>query len=268
MRSLHLRFVEGFSFGANMTSITVFGKNIRKDDDGRFSLNDLHKAAMAKGHATDSHAPSKFLRNDGVQAFIAEIDSKNNDLESDGQKRASVKSTKGGKSQGSFACELVAMRYAGWISASVEVEVYKTFQKVIHADEGLTADLIDRQTDPDASKRLAARAQGKATRNHFTDTLKNHGVNGVGYARCTDAIYKPLLGGTAKQIKSERGLLEKTNLRERMTRLELVASMFAEEVAIERISAAKAQGNHECERHSREAGEETKAVISKSAALS
>ncbi len=243
--------------------ITVFGTNIRKDVDGRFSLNDLHKAAMAKGHATESHAPSKFLRNDGVQAFIAEVDSKNNSLESDGQKRASVKSTKGGKNQGSFACELVALRYAGWISSSVEVEVYQTFQKVIHADEGLTAGMIDRQKDPEAVKRLAARAQGKVTRLHFTDVLKDHGVTGNGYALCTDAIYKPLLGGTAKQIKNKRGLPEKANLRESMSRLELVASMFAEEVAINRIEITEAQGNRECQRHSREAGEETKAVINR-----
>jgi hypothetical protein len=46
-----------------------------------------------------------------------------------------------------------------------------------------------------------------------------------------------------------------------MSRLELVASMFAEEVAIERISTNQAQGNQECARHSKEAGEETKAVM-------
>lgn len=249
-----------------MNQITVFGKNIRKDEEGRFSLNDLHKAAMATGHATDGHRPSKFMRNDSVQAFIKEIEGKNNDLEGKAQKSALVKTTKGGQNPGIYATELVALRYAGWISSSVEVEVYKTFQQVVHADEKLTADLIDRQTNPEASQRLAIRAQGKATRNHFTETLKNHGVSGVGYAACTDAIYKPLLGGTAKQIKDARGLPVKANLRENMSRLELVASMFAEEVAIERINTTNAKGNSECERHSREAGEETKAVIRKSVA--
>lgn len=243
--------------------ITVFGTNIRKDTNGRFSLNDLHKAATVKGYATESHAPSKFMRNDGVRAFVAELESKNNDLDSHGQKRPLVESIKGGKNKGTYACELVALRYAGWISSSVEVEVYQTFQKVIRADEDLTADMIDRQSDPEAMKRLAARAQGKATRLHFTDVLKDHGVTGAGYALCTDAIYKPLLGGTAKQIKTERGLPEKANLRESMSRLELVASMFAEEVAINRIEITEAQGNRECQRHSKEAGEETKAVINR-----
>lgn len=246
-----------------MNQITVFGKNIRKDEEGRFSLNDLHKAAMATGHATNSHKPSEFLSNKGVQDFISKIDSR---TESKAGIPASVKSVKGGKNPGTYATELVALRYAGWISSSVEVEVYKTFQQVVHADEKLTADLIDRQANPEASQRLAIRAQGKVTRNHFTETLKNHGVSGVGYAACTDAIYKPLLGGTAKQIKDARGLPAKANLRENMSRLELVASMFAEEVAIERINTTNAKGNSECERHSREAGEETKAVICKSVA--
>lgn len=239
--------------------ITVFGTNIRKDAEGRFSLNDLHKAAMAKGHATESQRPGSFLKADGIKEFVDTLDGKN----SDALFVASVKTVKGGKNQGTFACELVALRYAGWISSSVEVEVYQTFQKVIHADEDLTADMIDRQSDPEAMKRLAARAQGKATRLHFTDVLKDHGVTGAGYALCTDAIYKPLLGGTAKQIKSERGLFEKANLRESMSRLELVASMFAEEVAINRIEITEAQGNRECQRHSKEAGEETKAVINR-----
>ena len=238
-----------------MTAITVFGTNIRKDAEGRFSLNDLHKAAMDKGYATASQRPGNFIKS--VKSFLDALNENATVVAI--QKQA-------GKGGGTYASELVALRYAGWISSSVEVEVYKTFQKVIHADESLTTDLIERQTNPEVIKRLAARAQGKVTRNHFTDTLQDHGVNGVGYALCTDAIYKPLLGGTAKQIKTARGLPAGANLRENMGRLELVASMFAEEVAIERIKTTKATGNRECERHSREAGEETKAVITKAVA--
>lgn len=234
------------------TEITVFGTNIRKDAEGRFSLNDLHKAAMTKGHATESQRPGNFIKSS--KDFL--------DVVNDNATVVAIKK-QAGKGGGTYATELVALRYAGWISSSVEVEVYQTFQKVIHADEDLTADMIDRQTDPEAMKRLAARAQGKATRLHFTDVLKDHGVTGTGYALCTDAIYKPLLGGTAKQIKNERGLPEKANLRESMSRLELVASMFAEEVAINRIEITEAQGNRECQRHSKEAGEETKAVINR-----
>lgn len=235
-----------------MTAITVFGSNIRKDEHGRFSLNDLHNAAIAKGHATTSQRPGNFIKS--AKSFI----------DATNLNATKVAITKqAGKNGGTFAVELVALRYAGWISPTVEVEVYQTFQKVIHADEGLTADLIDRQSDPEAIKRLAARAQGKVTRSHFTETLANHGVTGAGFAVCTNEIYKPLLGGTAKEIKAARNLPAKSNLRESMSRLELVASMFAEEVAIERIKATEATGNRQCARHSKEAGEETLAVINR-----
>ncbi len=57
--------------------------------------------------------PSAFLQSDSVKGFVAELD------ESDATIIASVKSIKGGKKQGTYATELVALRYAGWISAKV-----------------------------------------------------------------------------------------------------------------------------------------------------
>lgn len=54
---------------------------------------------------------------------------------------------KGGKHQGSYAIRAVALRYAAWIDKSLETEVYRTIERVVDADESLTADLIDRQTD-------------------------------------------------------------------------------------------------------------------------
>ena len=140
-------------------------------------------------------------------------------------------------------------------NTALEVQAYKTYQRVINADESFATSMIDRQTSPESSERLAMRANAKVTSQHFTATLTTHGVKGEGFEQCADAISKPLLGVSANQVKLER-----------LTRLELVASMFAEEVAIERIKTTKATGNRECERHSREAGEETKAVITKAVA--
>lgn len=137
-------------------------------------------------------------------------------------------------------------------NAALEVEAYRTYHRVINADESLTASMIDRQTSPESSERIALRAIVKVTSQHFNSTLTHHGVEGEGFDQCADAISTPLLGVSASQVKLER-----------LSRLELVASMFAEEVAIERIKNTKASGNRECVRHSREAGEETKAVITR-----
>lgn len=99
--------------------------SIRRDHQGRYSLNDLHRAAMMAGKATESQRPGNFLKADTVQAFIDAYDAE----ESDATKIASVHSVKGGKNQGTYAVELIAIRYAAWIDPSFEVKVYRTFQR-------------------------------------------------------------------------------------------------------------------------------------------
>lgn len=238
-----------------MNTITLFNKTIRQDENGRYCLNDLHKAAMANGYATKNHRPTEFLRSEPVKAFLAE-------LEKVGESH--IKTTKG-RSGGTYTTELVALRYAGWISPKVEVEVYKTFQKVANADEGLTHDLIERQQDPEAQKRLAARAQSKVSRLAYTETLKQHGVDGIGYALCTNAIYKPLFGAGASDLRQSKGLDKKANIREHMSSMELAATMFAEEVAADRIRKAEANGNEQCQKYSENAAKETRKVLENNA---
>jgi hypothetical protein len=220
------------------TALTVFDTNVHLDQDGRFSLNDIHKAAMAKGYATPSQIPSAFLSSDKVKDFIRVLE-----LETG---KPVIKTRKGRGITGTYAVRLIALRYAGWLRAEVEIEVYDTFDQVKRADEGLTANLIDRQRDPEASKRLAIRAQGKATRNALTSTLASHGVTGRGYADCTNAIYTPILGGPASEIRESRQLKPAANLREHMSGKELAAVMLSEEIARERIDQTNARGNEPC----------------------
>jgi hypothetical protein len=54
-------------------NIQVFETAIRIDAAGRYSLNDLHAAAIKSGNATASHAPAQFLRNDSVKSFLSLI---------------------------------------------------------------------------------------------------------------------------------------------------------------------------------------------------
>lgn len=235
-----------------MKEITVFDQTIKHDADGRFCLNDIHKAAMSCGYASESQRPGPFMQSASVQAFIAEIES-----------NATIPAVKksSGRYGGTYATELVALRYAGWISAKVEVAVYQTFQKVLHANEALTHDLIERQTDSGAIERLAARAQGKVARLGYTATLKDHGVTGAGFGQCTNAIYGPLFGGTAKQLREQAGLAARANIREHMDSKALISTMFAEMVAAERIRKNKASGNAQCVMHSNNAATETRRVV-------
>lgn len=122
-----------------MRMITIESVTVRTDAQGRYCLNDLHRAAIANGKATESHAPAQFLKTGKVQDFIAALDADDQCGESriaqkisDVKKITSVHSVKGGKSQGTYAVELVAIRYAAWIDPAFEIRVYRTFQAAAH----------------------------------------------------------------------------------------------------------------------------------------
>lgn len=93
---------------------------VRQDTFGRYCLNDLHRAAVAQGKATESQRPSVFLRSEGISAFVQKL--------SEALKSASVNIIKGGLESGSWADELVAIRYAAWIEPAFEVQVYEQFR--------------------------------------------------------------------------------------------------------------------------------------------
>lgn len=103
-----------------MNSITISNTAIRRDAEGRYSLNDLHKAAMAVGAAVASQKPSEFLRAKGATSFIEALETKAG--------ISALDVTKGGSAPGTYADELVALRYAAWINPAFEVEVYRTFR--------------------------------------------------------------------------------------------------------------------------------------------
>lgn len=100
--------------------ISIDGVFIRQDQDKFYSLNDLHKAAIAAGKANESQRPSEFLKSKSAQSFVQSV--------SDAINVASVKTYKGGIFQGTYGHELVAIRYAAWIDSAFEVKVYQIFR--------------------------------------------------------------------------------------------------------------------------------------------
>lgn len=105
----------------DITLINLHGVYVRVDADGRYCLNDLHRAAMANGKATESQRPGEFLKTGQIKRFVDRL--------SDAKKIASVVSVRGGKRQGTYGHELVVSRYAAWIDVDFEIEVYETFQQ-------------------------------------------------------------------------------------------------------------------------------------------
>ncbi|ENG4186671.1 KilA-N domain-containing protein [Providencia rettgeri] len=100
--------------------VSVNGVSVRVDNEGRYNLNDFHAAAMMDGKATESQRPGVFLKSRQISRFVQAL--------SDATKSASVKVIKGGLNQGTWAMELVVIRYAAWLKPEFEILVYNTFK--------------------------------------------------------------------------------------------------------------------------------------------
>ena len=97
--------------------IVVFDTTVNLDQDGRFSLNDIHKAAKSKGLATDSQRPGAFLRNKDVQKYIDE-------LKKHASNSCALVAITRGKNGRSYAHKTIAVAYLVWlggIDASIKL---------------------------------------------------------------------------------------------------------------------------------------------------
>jgi hypothetical protein len=94
---------------------------IRADDLGRYSLNDLHKAAGGE----ERHQPAFFSRRPETQELIAEISNS-----APAQSCEPVAST-AGRYGGTFAAKEIVYAYAMWISAKFHLEVIRTFDALV-----------------------------------------------------------------------------------------------------------------------------------------
>lgn len=149
----------------------------------------------------------------------------------------------------------------GAVGKSYRESAAKVFVAFLDASPELAESIIDRAS-PDDLHRIEKRLRSKQIRVGFASTLQGHGVtDGWQFAACTNAIYKPLLGGDAKTIKEQRGLVKQDNLRDKLKGIELTAVMLAEELAQQKIEAENIQGFKGCRDASENAGNRVKRVF-------
>lgn len=106
-----------------MNNLIIANVPIRADDLGRYSLNDLHKAAGAEPR----HRPPLWLENHQAQDLVAQLAAE----ASDAGIPASVVSIKGGLNQGTYAGKELVYAYAMWISAKFHLQVIRTFDAAV-----------------------------------------------------------------------------------------------------------------------------------------
>ncbi|RKG47243.1 KilA-N domain-containing protein [Acinetobacter cumulans] len=95
--------------------------SIRQDEDGRYCLNDLHKASGG----LEKHKPTRFIRNKQTQELISEIELDNNQRPN---LVFAIKTLHGGPSSGTYVVEDLVYSYAMWISAKFHLMVIRAYR--------------------------------------------------------------------------------------------------------------------------------------------
>jgi len=102
---------------ANNSLPVICDVEITTDEEGRFNLNSLHKASGGR----DAKRPKAWLATKQAQEIINEL------RQNSAFGENVIKVIKGGITAGTFAHELLAIEYAGWISPTFRLQVNQTF---------------------------------------------------------------------------------------------------------------------------------------------
>ena len=105
----------------NKQPLIIGDFSIRQDEDGRYCLNDLHKASGDD----KKHFPAYFLRNQQTKDLVDEIERYANS-------HIAVKVIKGGaEKQGTYVVKELVYSYAMWISAKFHLMVIRAYDAMV-----------------------------------------------------------------------------------------------------------------------------------------
>jgi len=216
------------------------GTQISRDAEGRVSLTDLWKSAGAQ-HKKD---PNTWKKWKGNREFIDHI------LNTPNSGGLEVIATKAGRNGGTFAHPQIALAYAKSLSHKLHAFVNEVFFDRVK-EEANPELIVERAVKGFRRKgltdaQISARIQGVQARNKLTEVCGKHGVRDGGFRDVTNAIYMPLLGGTAADVRKAQGLPAKSNVRDSLSVIELRTVELAELVSADNIQKKRVFGNQAC----------------------
>lgn len=103
------------------TTLTIASTKINQDAEGRFCLNDCHRASGGN----PNKAPSEWVKNAQTSSLVAEISQSGN------SPIAPLETRRGGNSPGTYACKELVYAYAMWISPAFHLHVIRAFDDLM-----------------------------------------------------------------------------------------------------------------------------------------
>lgn len=168
-----------------------------------------------------------------------------------------------GQGGGTFAHWQIALSYAKYLSHELHMHVNQIYMRYSMGDLELAEEVFDRTIEGvEAQRRSAARIHSKVVRNEHTQTLLEHGVcESKEFAICTNGTYQGLFGGTARQLKRQRGLRANDNLRDDFNLVEISAVFLSEALEDRQMRDETLFGVTECRNACFEQGQAVSTVI-------
>ena len=115
-----------------MTDLVIQETHIRREDDGRYCLNDLHRASGGN----PNHRPGEFLRNKQTKAMVRELAAT--------AEIPAVQSHEGAAG-GSYVAKELVYAYAMWISPAFALKVIRTYDALVQAQIDKLSNLSHRR---------------------------------------------------------------------------------------------------------------------------
>lgn len=112
------------------TTLTIISTAIKQDAEGRFCLNDCHRASGGE----KAKQPANFMRLDTTQALIQEIAENYHSSDMRSGEFQPVSTITGGNSPGTYACRELVYAYAMWISPSFHLKVIRAFDALVRGN--------------------------------------------------------------------------------------------------------------------------------------
>ena len=192
-----------------MNALTLTKITIRQDAEGRYCLNDLHKASGGE----QRHQPRYWLENLQTQELVQELSDSGNPLSLN---NSPITIIKGGKNQGTFVVKELVYAYAMWISPRFHLQVIRAYDELVAQKVTLASKLPVRH-----DARVEYKPMQEALRQSREELGKE--TKHFHYSNEADMLNRIVLGMTSKQYKEHHGILEGRSIRDILTVTELAA---------------------------------------------